>query len=152
MRGAGGITKTLILLPGQTRPMWKAEACDEEKGQSDLQAQLRDARSRAGRQLPASVLETLPGLEQHSDQNQTPCGQPLPRLLPARFSRLISSSLLHNPPRQPSISPVCSTKEQISSLPRGSQCLVFPSTWNAFLREPLPRQALLIAVQGGPYP
>lgn len=50
--------QNLTLLPGQTRPMWKARGVRCEKSQSDLQAQLRDARSKRA-SAPSAPVETL---------------------------------------------------------------------------------------------
>lgn len=73
--GAGGLPNPSSF-PARHGPCGKQEACDAEKGQSDLQAQLRDARSKRASQLPASVLKPLPWLGTALRSNQTHVANP----------------------------------------------------------------------------
>ena len=98
-----------------------------------------------GRQLPAPVLKPSSGLEWHSDQNPNSTWPTLPLLLPAHFSPLISylisSSLSAITPQQPSILSVPQSGKSHHCL--GVSVLALPSTWNAFLCDPFPRQAIV---------
>ena len=124
LRGDAGswrITKTLSSFPARHGPCGKQEACNAEKSQSDLQAQLRDASSKRA-SAPSACAETLlwlgmalrskSKLHVANPASSAPCP-----LLPSHLlSHLLQFICNHAPAAQHL---VCSTKWQISSLPRG---------------------------------